>query len=69
MKAVHMIAFLLLVVGGLNWLLVALMPSWEISMWLGASVAKLVYILVGLAALFEIFTHKGRCRECSAGMM
>lgn len=60
-----MIAFLLLVVGGLNWLLVALLPDWQIGMWLGASVVNVIYILVGLAAIFEIFTHKGRCRDCS----
>lgn len=60
-----MVAFLLLVVGGLNWLLYALAPSWEVSAWLGADIAKVVFILVGLAALFEVFTHKGRCKECN----
>ncbi len=66
MKAAHMIALLLLVVGGLNWLLVAVAPEWQIGMWVSASVANVIYILVGLAALFEIFTHKGRCRDCAA---
>jgi len=27
-----------------------------------------VYILVGLSALYELFTHKGRCKECDKGM-
>jgi len=68
MKVAHMIAFLLLAVGGLNWLLVAVMPEWQIGMWVSAQVANIVYVLVGLAALFEIFTHRGRCRDCASGM-
>lgn len=66
-KSLHMVAWILLVVGGLNWLLVAfdwnlveaLLGSWP-------SVVKLVYILVGLSALLELFTHKKGCRHCSA---
>ncbi len=26
-----------------------------------------VYILVGLAAIFEIVTHKGNCKACGMG--
>lgn len=60
-----MVAWILLVVGGLNWLLVAfdwnlveaLLGSWP-------SLVKLVYILVGLSALLELFTHKKNCSVC-----
>lgn len=67
MKGLHMVAFILLVIGGLNWLLVGLL-SWDVGEWFGgqsATVSKIVYILVGLAALFEIFTHKKNCRACN----
>ncbi len=66
MKAIHMVAFILLVIGGLNWLLVAF--GWNlVSALFGSSVvAQLIYILVGLSALWEIFTHKKNCRTCTA---
>ena len=66
MKALHTVAFLLVVVGGLNWGLVGaggwnlvemLLGSW---MW----VEKLVYVLVGLSALYLVFTHKKSCKDC-----
>jgi uncharacterized protein len=67
MKALHIIAFILLVIGGLNWLLVAF--GWNlVSALFGAgTIATIVYVLVGLSALFEVFTHAGRCRTCSTG--
>lgn len=68
MKALHMVTFILLVVGGLNWGLVAfdfnlvekLLGSWP-------TLVMIVYILVGLSAVFEVATHKKNCKECSAG--
>ncbi|MEK7614277.1 MAG: DUF378 domain-containing protein [Patescibacteria group bacterium] len=68
MKGLHMIAFVLLVIGGLNWLLVGV-AGWDIGELFGgqeALVSKIIYILVGLSALYEIATHKGNCRECSS---
>ncbi len=61
-----MLAWILLIVGGLNWLLVGLLGE-GVGDWLGMTIGKIIYILVGLAALFELFTHKGRCKDCSAG--
>lgn len=73
MKALHVISFILVVIGGLNWGLIGLggfMGSdWNvIHMILGSwpSVEWIVYILVGLAALVLLFTHKKDCRTCSA---
>lgn len=63
----HMVTFLLLVVGGLNWLLVGLV-GWDIGELFGgqgAMISKIVYVLVGLSALFEIFTHKSTCKMCA----
>ena len=66
----HKLTFILLVVGGLNWLLVGLF-GWDIGALFGgqaASVSRIVYILVGLSALMQIFTHKGTCKVCEAKM-
>lgn len=62
-----MISFILVVVGGLNWLLVGLF-KWDVGQLFGgmdASVSRLIYVLVGLAALVLLFTHKNDCKACS----
>ena len=66
MKGLHMLAWILLVIGGLNWLLLALF-GWEVGQLFGgmdAVVSRVIYVLVGLSALFELFTHKGNCKMC-----
>ena len=68
MKVLHCIAFILLVVGGLNWLLVGLV-GWDIGSYLGgmdALISKIIYILVGLSAIVLVVTHKKDCRHCAA---
>lgn len=68
MKGLHMVSFILLVIGGLNWLLVAfsfnlvtaLFGNWP---WL----ENLVYILVGISAIYEIAIHKKVCKMCTSG--
>lgn len=70
MKWLHMIAFILVIVGGLNWLLLAL-TGWEIGQIFGgmdAMISQVVYILVGLSAIYLAVTHKKDCRACSSGM-
>lgn len=73
MKALHFVTFLLLVVGGLNWLLVGL-GGWDVVAMLfgaGSTVTRVVYVLVGLSALVELFGHKKDCKTCGvapAGM-
>ena len=65
-KSLHMVTWILLIVGGLNWLLFGLL-GWEIGSLLGGmmSVAsRAIYVLVGLSAIYEIFTHKKNCRLC-----
>lgn len=71
MKILHMVAFLLTVVGGLNWGLVGLggfagadwnvvhmiLGSWPVVEWV-------VYVLVGLSALFLVAGHKKSCSVC-----
>lgn len=70
MKNLHMVAWVLLVVGGLNWGLSAL--GWNVvEMLLGSwpAVTMIVYLLVGAAAVYEIATHKKNCKQCSSGGM
>ncbi len=68
MKGLHIITFILLVVGGLNWGLVAFGYN-AVGSLLGAgsTLAMAVYGLVGLAAIVEIATHKKCCKMCVAG--
>lgn len=59
----HKIAFILLIIGGLNWGLAAF--GWDLAAWgVNASVLMVVYVLVGLSAIYEIFGHGKRCKEC-----
>ena len=67
MKALHMVAFLLAMVGGLNWGLVGLLNVNLVNMLLGSTgLENLVYILVGLSSAYILVTHKKDCRICSA---
>lgn len=76
MKALHLIAYILLWVGGLNWGLIGLGgfmgADWNIvHMVLGAwpTVEWVVYVLVGLSALWTLIGHRKECKMCSAGSM
>jgi uncharacterized membrane protein YuzA (DUF378 family) len=62
MKSLHMLTFILLIVGGLNWGLEVF--GWGIGMFLPAGIANVVYLLVALAALVEVFTHRDACKHC-----
>jgi uncharacterized membrane protein YuzA (DUF378 family) len=64
-KALHMVTFILLVVGGLNWLLVGVLDLNLVTTIFGDSVlTKVVYILVGLSAIIEVINHKKNCTMC-----
>ena len=56
MKTLHTIAFVLVIIGGLNWLLIGL-GAGDVVQYLGSTLANIVYILVGLSALLLIFSH------------
>ena len=61
------IAFVLLVIGGLNWGLVGIF-NFDLVAWVfgaGSIVARIVYILVAVSALWLIFAENCRCKECS----
>ena len=67
MKAIHVIAFVLLVIGGLNWLLIGIWNYDVVANVLGAGTtgAKVVYILVGLSAIVALLTHRKDCKGCT----
>lgn len=72
MKIIHIVAFLLIVVGGINWGLVGLGgfmgTNWNlVHMIVGSwpQVEWAVYVLVGLSALWLLVGHKGTCKMCS----
>ena len=60
---IHTIAFVLLIIGGLNWGLEVL--GYGIGSYLPSGLTTLVYALVALAALYEAFNHKNTCRHCN----
>lgn len=65
-----MVAFLLLVVGGLNWLLQGLF-MWDVGQLfggMGATISRVIYVLVGLSAIYVLATHKGDCKMCAKQM-
>lgn len=68
MNKLHMVTFVLVIVGGINWLLLGLF-GWEIGSLFGGMdvmISRVIYVLVGLSAIYELATHKSRCRECDA---
>lgn len=67
MKTVHMVAYLLLWVGGLNWGLVGLFNFNLVEVLFGSmpAVVMIVYVLVGASAVFSALTHMKECKVCS----
>ena len=57
MKALNLITLLLIIIGGINWLLVGALQFDLVATIFGgqdALLASLVYILVGLSALYQL---------------
>ncbi|OGY89363.1 MAG: hypothetical protein A2927_02095 [Candidatus Komeilibacteria bacterium RIFCSPLOWO2_01_FULL_45_10] len=59
------LAFALLIIGGLNWGLVGLFNFDVVAAIFGAmsTVTKIIYVLVGLAALYKLFFCKHCCKD------
>ena len=67
MKGLHVVSWILLVVGGLNWGILGLTGGTNVVGMLGGTVSTIVYVLVGIAAIVELFTHKKNCTSCKSG--
>lgn len=67
LSALDWIALILVIVGGLNWLLVGLFEFDLVAAIFGAMtiVSRIVYVLVGLAALYLLIIS-GRLRKRTA---
>mgnify|MGYP001574913691 CR=1 FL=1 len=66
MKSLHMVTYILMVVGALNWGLVGLFKFNLVESILGSwpSLLMLVYVLVGASAVYEFATHMTNCKLC-----
>ena len=70
MKGLHAVSFILLVVGGLNWLAAAFnMNVVDKVFGAGSSLAMIIYVLVGVSAIIQVATHKNYCKYCAGGAM
>ena len=51
--------------------LVDRVPGYEAASWIGmgTQITMIVYVLVGLAAIYELVTHKKTCKMCGKGSM
>lgn len=57
MKALNLITLLLIIIGGINWLLVGAFQFDLVAAIFGgqdAALARIVYVLVGLSALYQL---------------
>ena len=62
----HGASFILVIVGALNWLLVGL-SSRDILAMIGlgsGSIARIIYILIGLGGIYILMNHKKDCKMC-----
>ena len=66
MNWLHMVSFLLMVVGAVNWGLVALFDMNLVDMVFGAGsqLGMMVYVLVGVSGVYQLVTHKKDCKVC-----
>jgi uncharacterized protein len=57
MKAVNLVTLLLIIVGGINWLLVGAFQVDLVAALFGgqdAAIARIVYIVVGISAIYQL---------------
>lgn len=57
MKALNLITLLLIIIGGINWLLVGLAQFDLVAAIFGgqtSAISRIIYVLVGLSALYQL---------------
>lgn len=66
MKGLHQLSYVLVWVGAINWGLVGLVNYNVVDALLGGwpALVKLIYVLVGAAGVYLLFTHKNYCKYC-----
>ena len=67
MRLIHFATFGLVLVGAINWGMVAFFDFNIVSVVFGAgtTLERIVYALVGLSGLYLLATHKSDCKICS----
>lgn len=68
-KGLHMFTYILMVVGGLNWLLLGAF-QWEVTELFGGSsstAGRVVFVIIGLATIYNLATHNKNCKVCDKG--
>lgn len=67
MKALHIISYSLVIIGALNWGLIGFFNFNLVNTIFGGmpGIENIVYILVGLSAVYSVFEHKKACMICS----
>jgi len=64
------VAYALVIIGGLNWLLVGVGGAdWNVVSYLGEAIARVVYVLVGLSAIYLIAMPKKKMSSGSSMSM
>lgn len=71
LKSLHMVTFILVIIGALNWGLVGLFGFNLVETILGGmpSLERAVYVLVGLSAVWEVVKHRQNCKMCAPSAM
>ena len=65
MRAINLLTFFLVIVGGINWLLVGVANFDLVATVFGgqqATLSRIVYVLVGLSALWQLMPFVGAMR-------
>ncbi|MDP3962380.1 MAG: DUF378 domain-containing protein [bacterium] len=65
MKGLHIVSWILLVIGGLNWGLVGI-ADYNVVALFGSTLETIIYVLVGLSAIVQLFTYKKCCGNGSS---
>lgn len=66
MKALHMVAFALVIAGAVNWGLVGLLGYNLVESLVGGfGLTNIVYDLVGVSGVYLAATHMGDCKVCA----
>ncbi len=64
----HDIAYILLIIGGINWGLVGLLDVDLVEKLLGnfPTIGEIVYVLIAASAVYIAVTHTKYCKFCSS---
>jgi uncharacterized membrane protein YuzA (DUF378 family) len=72
-KWLHMIAFVLVIIGGVNWGLFGLIPTAnggldliDVLFRFSPTLQEIIYVLIGVSAVYLAITHTKDCKVCAA---